>query len=51
MRKQEPLINALSIEVDDHGQENYWVGVELGHRGYKLSVSDTNEFLKRYLIK
>lgn len=49
--KKEPLKNAISSETDDYEQENYWIGVELGHRGYKLSVRDTNDFFKKYLKK
>ena len=51
LRKNESLKSAIGEEVDDFGQENYWFGVELVHRSYKLSVRDTNEFIKKYLIK
>jgi hypothetical protein len=49
--KREPLKSAISSEIDDYEQENYWIGVELNHRSYKLSVRDMNEFLNKYLKK
>ena len=49
--KRESLESAISDEIDSFGQTQYWIGVELGHKGYKLEIRDTNEFLKRYLVK
>lgn len=49
--RRESLEDALSTEIDDYGQVNYWVGVELGHKSYQLEVRDSNEFIKKYLIK
>lgn len=49
--KREQLELAIGEEIDNHGQVQYWIGMELGHRGYKLEIKDTNDFIKRYLVK
>ena len=44
------LGEAIKTDLSGNKDDDVWIGVEVGKKYYDISVQETNEFLRKYLI-